>query len=59
MLRAAHEGRESELVAYTSPVLAADHSINELWGNAPRMFTILELIGSLVVAVPADYTRYL
>ena len=63
MFRARREGRESERVAYTPPLLATDPPpINELFAvdkvSPKKMLAIPEPIGSVVVAVPADYTRY-
>jgi hypothetical protein len=47
-VHAAHEGRKSEQVGFTQ------------WRKcSPRKRSRLPLNGSFVVAVPADYTRYL
>ena len=60
MPRAAHEAREPERAGFTPLVLVADPHYLQ-WGimSSRKRSRFLELIGSLVVAVPADYTRYL
>ncbi len=52
-------GRESEQAEFTPPLLVSDLHYSQWKLVLRKRSRFLELIGSPVVAVPADYTRYL
>ena len=51
-------GRESERAEFTPPLRSRSICTISSDESVLKALTMLELIGSVVVAVPADYTRY-